>query len=201
MLCFSKKPPLPLRRSDLMARLFIGVDIPSNIASALRPLQAGVRGAKWRTEENCHLTLRFIGEINSSLERDIDIALGQISAPAFTLRLKGVGVFGKRRPRSLWAGIEGEGALMRLAAKIETTLQKIGIEPERRKYSPHVTLTYLSGARPAMVNDYLAAHTGFQSAAFDVTEFILYESFTGKGASHYVKRWTYDLIEHAHIAE
>jgi len=176
-----------------MARLFTGIHIPPAIAAALLPLQAGVAGAKWRPLENLHLTLRFIGDADAVMQDDIDSALAEINAPGFTLRLKGVGAFGRRAPRALWAGVEKEGALIHLAAKIEIALQKIGCPPEHRTYSPHVTLAYMRGARQRHVNDYVAAHAGFESAPFEVDRFFLYQSHLGKGASHYVAERVYAL--------
>ena len=184
-----------------MARLFIGIEIPPDSAAALCALQSGIPGAKWRPRENFHLTLRFIGEADGPLGHDIDSTLGQINAHAFTLRLHGVGSFGHDRPRAVWAGVQKNDALMHLASKVETALQKSGLKPAQRKYMPHVTLAYLKNARPDMVNDFVAAHSNFESADFEVTQFILYESFTGTNTSQYVKRLTYDLITNEYGAE
>ena len=86
-------------------RLFAGIALPDDVAQSLAALQAGVPGARWQTREQLHLTLRFIGEADGRAATAIDDALTTISAPAFSLELKGVGSFGGRRPHALWAGV------------------------------------------------------------------------------------------------
>ena len=176
-----------------MSRLFVGIGIPGNVATDLLPLQYGIQGAKWRPQENFHITLRFIGEADRRMMRDIDSALGQIQAYAFELKLKGVGQFGGKFPRAVWSGVEDTSMISHLASKVEAAMQRIGFEPERRKYVPHVTLAYLKQARSESVDQYVAAHTAFESSLFDVESFFLYESHMGKHASHYVRCAEYQL--------
>ncbi len=176
-----------------MSRLFVGIALPAAVTRQLQHLQTGLAGARWRPVENFHITLRFIGDVPPPLERDIDIALADLQAPAFQIRLGGIGYFGKSRPKAVWSAVDDQGALKHLAAKVETALQRIGLVPETRKFLPHVTLAYLRGARLGQVKDYVAAHSGFHSPPFDVERFVLYQSHLGKGASHYVKRCEYDL--------
>ena len=178
-----------------MARLFVGLEIPAAIRSQLLRLQSGVPGARWRPEENIHLTLRFIGEVDAHMQRDIESALDHIEAPAFELRLHGAGQFGNERPRALWTGVENGEAVSHLAKKIESALQRIGLEPERRKFTPHVTLAYLKGTRRGDVDTYVGEHADFRSDMFNVEQFVLFQSHMGKGASHYVARAHYPLTD------
>ncbi len=176
-----------------MARLFTGIALPPDICDQLIALQGGVPGARWRPRENLHATLAFIGEVNSHTERDIEDTLERIETPAFDIRLKGTGQFGKGRPHTLWAGIEELGELSHLAGKVVTALKQLGLKIENRKYIPHVTIARLRNARRDDVSAFVASHNGFASDYFHVDRFVLYQSHMGKGVSHYVKNAEYTL--------
>src|SRR5690348_3750710 len=120
-------------------RLFVALPLPDDVAQGLLMLQSGVPGARWSTREQLHLTLRFIGEADGRDANAIDEALATISAPRFTLELKGVGAFGGKNPRALWAGVAPNEALIHLQRKIESAIQRLGFPAEERKYTPHVT--------------------------------------------------------------
>ncbi|MCG8440986.1 MAG: RNA 2',3'-cyclic phosphodiesterase, partial [Caulobacterales bacterium] len=96
-------------------RLFAGLSIPDEAADRLAPMMRGVRGAAWRPRENLHVTLRFFGEIDESLARDLDHELAEIRVAPFDLTLKGAGWFGGERPHALWVGVEETESLRRLA--------------------------------------------------------------------------------------
>jgi 2'-5' RNA ligase len=169
-----------------MIRLFVAIPLPETVRDQLAGLCAGVRGARWNPPENMHLTLRFIGEVEEPSFADIAGVLSMIEARAFPLRFRGVGQFGdRRRARVLWAGVAGSEPLRALRGRIEGLLQRAGIAPEGRRYSPHVTLARLKATRPAHVAPFLAAHGGFESTAFQADRFILYSSHLGQaGAIH-----------------
>src|SRR5215469_9521767 len=118
-----------------MIRLFVALEIPDAVRTRLMLLQGGVPGARWASDEQMHLTLRFVGEVDENVAHDIDDALAGIRAPAFALELAGVGEFGGKNPRALWAGVRGGDALLHLQKKVETALQRIGLTPEERKFS------------------------------------------------------------------
>ena len=176
-----------------MPRLFVGLSIPEAAGRALGRLQSGLRGAKWRPPENFHLTLRFIGDVDNHLFGEASSALGGVAAPAFEMALSGVGFFGDRRPRAVWAGVEAPPALDHLNAKIEIVCQRIGLAPEGRKFSPHVTLAYLRGARRDDVAAYAAAFGLFRTQPFQVEAFHLYSSQMGNEASVYRIEESYSL--------
>jgi 2'-5' RNA ligase len=174
-------------------RLFTALALPDPVADSLLALEAGVPGARWQRREQLHLTLRFIGEVDGRDAASIDDALATISAPAFTMELKGVGSFGGRVPRDLWAGVRASEPLVHLHRKIESALQRIGLEPDGRKFTPHVTLARLKGAHNGTVADYLTDHALYASAPFPVNVFILYSSKLTSNGSIYRPEKAYPL--------
>src|SRR5436305_12787539 len=117
-----------------MIRLFVALDLPEDIRARLLALQGGVPGARWSTNEQLHLTLRFIGEVDGNVAHDVDDALAVIREPPFSLELSGVGEFGGKKPRALWAGVKTNDALLHLQRKIETARQRSGHPPEQLNY-------------------------------------------------------------------
>ena len=126
-----------------MPRLFTGLEIPPQVAQSLAMMRGGLPGARWIDPENYHLTLRFIGDIDDGLARDIASLLGGVQRAPFELRLDGLSSFGGRKPRALVAAAVPVAPLMDLHAEHERLLQRLGLEPEGRKYTPHVTLARL----------------------------------------------------------
>ncbi len=159
-----------------MPRLFVGIVPPTPVKAQLLSLMAGVPGARWQTEDQLHLTLRFIGDVEGPVLADIELALRDIRVAAFDLKLSGVGQFGDKRPHVIWAGLVESAPLHRLAGKVEQVLQRQGLPPETRKYTPHVTLARLKNPNRGRVFQYLSDHALFRSDPFGVTSFHLYES-------------------------
>jgi RNA 2',3'-cyclic 3'-phosphodiesterase len=176
-----------------MMRLFVALALPDDVAEGLALLQAGVPGARWSTRDQLHLTLRFIGEVDGSDAAAIDDALATIKAPKFSIALRGVGEFGGKSPRALWAGV-GEGdAVMHLQRKIEVALQRIGLPAEERKFKPHVTLARLRAAPRGRVLDFLADHALYASRSFEIGAFILSSSHLTPSGSLYRAERAYQL--------
>jgi RNA 2',3'-cyclic 3'-phosphodiesterase len=169
-----------------MIRLFAAITPPESVRLRLAALCAGVPGAKWSKPDNLHLTLRFIGDVDGRTFGDIVDTLGQVAIQRFSLHLDGVGHFGEgRRVDTLWAGVKPNENLMRLQGKIETALQRLGLDPERRKFHPHITLARLRGAREERVAQFLVENGGFLSLAFPVEQYTLFSSYLARsGAIH-----------------
>ncbi|MDH3195501.1 MAG: RNA 2',3'-cyclic phosphodiesterase [Hyphomicrobiales bacterium] len=176
-----------------MPRLFTALEIPADIAFSLSLLRGGLPGARWIDPENYHVTLRFIGNVDGPVANDVADALRQISRPSFELALEGLGAFGNRRPRSLWAGIKPAPALNDLRAEVERSLQRIGLEPEHRRFTPHITLARLRGASEPDVAAYLTLRGNFQTASFPVGRFVLLSSKASRGGGPYVMEDAYPL--------
>jgi len=176
-----------------MLRLFVGIDFPPELKLRLSLLCADVPGARWVDPGNFHLTLRFIGEISEDLAADVDAALAGIKASRFALQLAGTGVFGGRRPHSLWVGVERSAELVRLRDKIEQALIRAGLEPEQRKFAPHVTLARLRDPELDRLGHFLAAHAQFRADPLPVDHFSLIASFPTKAGSIYEDQADYPL--------
>ena len=127
-----------------MPRLFTGLEIPDDIRESLSMLRGGLPGARWIDPENYHLTLRFVGDVDDVVAREIVFMLGQVQRRGFELRIDGVSSFGGRKPRAVVATVASSPAVMELQAEHERLMQRIGIEPEGRKFTPHVTLARLA---------------------------------------------------------
>ncbi|HEX5005986.1 MAG TPA: RNA 2',3'-cyclic phosphodiesterase [Hyphomonadaceae bacterium] len=174
-------------------RLFAAIPIPETIADRLSSLESEVPGASWRTTEQYHLTLRFFGEIDEALARDLDGELGQIVEAPFEIRLAGAGSFGGREPTALWAGVEAPPDLARLAAQCERAARRAGLAPEGRKYKPHVTLAYCRGTSDHDVALFQQDVGDFRTEPFWVDHFVMYSSQQTKSGSFYREEAVYPL--------
>ncbi|WBH17317.1 RNA 2',3'-cyclic phosphodiesterase [Sphingomonas radiodurans] len=177
-----------------MHRLFVALRPPSIIRDALVDTMDGVTDARWQDDEQLHLTLRFIGAVDRPVGEDVAASLTFIHAAAPTVSLAGVGQFDRRgKTDTLWAALMPHDALTALHHKIDQALVRIGLEPERRAFLPHITLARLArGANAeAEVECWLARHAGVTSAPFVLPHLILYESHLGRAGAEYepIARW------------
>ena len=175
-------------------RLFVGIAFPDDIRARLGELSGGLSDARWVKPENLHLSLRFIGEVPGGDERDIGQALQGVGGPAFDLTLKGLGFFDRRRRvHAVWAGVEKSEPLMRLQGKVAAALVCSGLEPEHRKFKPHVTLARMKNAPARDVGRFLESKGDFTAGPFPVGRFTLFRSHLGKDGSHYEALANYPL--------
>jgi 2'-5' RNA ligase len=184
-----------------MIRLFVALRPPPAIRALLAVTMGGVIGARWQDDDQIHLTLRFIGEVEHPLADDIVAMLGQIHAQAPTIALAGVGRFERRgATTTLWAGVTPHDALAALHRKVDQACIRAGMPAEHRAYLPHVTLARLArGAAGPDAERWIADHAGLASAPFDLPHLILYESrLTADGARYEpVMRWPLGTSERA----
>lgn len=178
-----------------MLRLFVGIGFPPELKLQLSLLHSAIPGARWVDPGNFHLTLRFIGETDGAVAADIDDGLARLRARRFTLQLAGTGVFGGGdKPRSLWVGVERRPELVALRDKIEQALVRVGLAPEPRKFSPHVTLARLHNPALDKLSGFLAAHAQFRAEPLPVEGFSLIASFQTKAGSVYEDQADYPLL-------
>ncbi|RAK57441.1 RNA 2',3'-cyclic phosphodiesterase [Phenylobacterium deserti] len=177
-----------------MIRLFAAVPIPQDIGLALVRRQTGLDGARWRTLDQLHVTLRFFGEVREDVARDLDGELSAIGGGPFELELQGAGAFGEGDEiRAIWAGVVDNPALKHLAQACESAARRVGLKPEKRNYRPHVTLAYLRHADPAKVAAWIQGNNLLRSPPMAVESFGLYSSVLAKEGAHYRLEAEYPL--------
>ena len=166
-----------------MHRLFVAIRPPQRIRDLLLGAMGGISGARWQTEDQLHLTLRFIGEVDRHRAGDVHAALGAIHHPRFEVALAGLGTFDRRgQPETVWAGVAPQEPLKTLHKKIDQAIARVGIEPDQRAYFPHITLARLKRSS-GRVRDLIEQSGGLTSEPFRVERFILFESkLTPEGA-------------------
>ena len=174
-----------------MPRLFTGLEIPPDVAQSLAMLRGGLPGARWIDPENYHLTLRFIGDVDDAVAREVASTLRPGKRAGFDLHVEGLKSFGGNKPRALVATVAPVPTLLEMQAEQERLMQRIGLEPEGRKYTPHVTLARLRDTSNREVAEYLSARGFFRTAAFHINRFVLFSSRASTGGGPYIVEASY----------
>src|SRR6266699_1406502 len=159
-----------------MPRLFVGLEIPREVGHTLSLLRGGLPGARWIDPENYHITLRFIGDIDDRLAHEIALLLDGVKRRSFEVRFGGLAAFGGRKPRAIVVGVEPIQPLVELQAELERLMQRLGLEPEGRKFTPHVTLARLRDVSSRDVAEYLSTRAMIAPLPFGVSRFVLFSS-------------------------
>ncbi len=137
-------------------------------------MSAGVRK---QPAEQMHITLRFLGETSAAKTEVIKTKLAAGRVSAFTVRVEGAGAFPEKgRPKIIWAGVEKTKLLMRLQQRIEEVCVSSGFAPEKRAFTPHVTIGKVKKARTKKVRKWINQHKKLNVAEFYTDRFVLYES-------------------------
>jgi 2'-5' RNA ligase len=176
-----------------MPRIFTGLEIPPGIAQTLSMLRGGLPGARWIDPENYHVTLRFIGDVDDTIAHEVASMLGRVRRRELELRFDGLVSFGGRRPRAVVTTLAPTPALMELQAEHERLMQRVGLDPEGRKYTPHVTLARLRDSSSWQVADYLATRALLQAPSFKASRFVLFSSRASVGGGPYIVEAAYPL--------
>jgi len=190
--------------STLPMRLFVALDIPETIrqriASFIEEVRALVPVVRWVAPESLHVTLKFIGERPDAMVPRIEESLRKISSPAIQISFRGCGFFPtEKSARVFWIGIEAGSDLNQLATRLEGELRPLGIEDEKRAFSPHLTLARagnVSGAperqpsdksnrRFSLLQAKLRAMPPLDFGRMNAIEFFLYRSqLSSRGAQY-----------------
>jgi len=176
-----------------MPRLFTGLEIPPDVRHRLSAYRGGLSGARWVEPENYHITLRFIGDVDEATARDLIEALAE-SRPRgmLAVTLDGLGTFGGSRPRVVHAHAKATPDFLDLQAEQERLLTRAGLEPEGRRFRPHVTLARLKNAAAGDVARYLSERP-FPALSFTAERAVLYSSRASVGGGPYVVEAAYPL--------
>jgi 2'-5' RNA ligase len=176
-----------------MPRLFAGIELPEDIQDMLADLETPIPGVRWLEGDALHMTLRFAGDIDNRAAADLADELSRIEVRAFDMRLKGLGTFGAKEPRALWAGVEAGPQLESLARACERAARNAGLAPETRAFKPHVTIARLKNPRIEALARFLARHGAFQSPTFVINRFVLLSSRPKVGGGPYIVEDAYPL--------
>ncbi len=191
-------------------RIFIGVDLDSEIRARIERFVEGVRGfapdARWARPESLHITLKFIGEQTAAqveaIVQTIEAWLRRVEAGAFEIRCAGYGFFPSvKAPRVFWIGIQAGPELGELAARIDEAVAELGVAREDCPYSPHLTLARAGGGSGApkwragdganktfaVLEKRLGAMGELDFGTMSVREFILYRSQLSPAGSKYTR--------------
>ncbi len=177
-----------------MPRLFVALPVPEEIADQLLPLQSGVPDARWVPAENFHITLCFAGEVPGGTRRDLEEELADIAGPPFAVAIAGVEQFNSgKQPRALVATVERSDRLDWLHQKVSTVARNCGIELERRKFRPHVTLARFGSKAETghHLAQFMASHSTLRIGPWIADHFALYSSRTGRNGSIYTEEAAY----------
>jgi 2'-5' RNA ligase len=179
-----------------MPRLFIALPVPEDVSDELTALQSGVPDARWVPVENFHITLCFAGEVQGGTMRDLEEELSDIAGPRFPVAIAGVEQFSSgKQPRALVALVERSDRLDWLQQKVSTVARNCGIEIERRKFRPHVTLArFPNGAETGHhIAQFMASFSTFRAGPWLADHFALYSSRPGGSGRIYTEKAAYDL--------
>ena len=136
----------------------------------------GISGARWQNDDQLHLTMRFIGEIDRHRAIDIHAALGAIHHDCFELAAHRFNSFQKRgKTGAVWTAVTSHTTLKRLHNKIDQALRRIGIPPDERTFIPHITLARLNRSS-GPIDGFIDFSGGFSTPAFPIEWFGLFES-------------------------
>ena len=185
--------------SARMIRLFTALSLPQDLRFQISSLRAGIDNARWVKPENLHITVRFIGEVREDLADIIINNLAFVSAPTVPIELKGTGHFSSRGiVRALWVGVAMGPALSFLQLKVDKCLLTAGLAPERRRYTPHITVARPRTAHSKRIREWLETTGGFSASTYQADTLTLYQSHLGRKGPAYIPLAQYPLDFDSH---
>ena len=181
-------------------RSFIAIELPVDMRNQFRILEEELKNklnipASWVKPENCHITLKFLGNITGTNLPQITNALTAVTqdTPPFYLELDAPSAFpGTKHPRILWVGLRGDvPQLLSLHKRVDESLHRVGFIPEHRLFSPHLTLCRIRENLPAAIcNDIgniLTAVKIENNVRFKIVELTLFKSQLTPGGPVYTR--------------
>ena len=170
-------------------RLFVAIDLPEAVKDSLVRLDPKIRGARWLSTDQVHLTVSFFGSVGLAVEEKLREKLGDIRWSAFYLPVAGLGMFPTRgRPNIIWIGVgAGHPHLFQLHKRVQEAALAAGLEPDLRPWHPHITLARCRDVSAESVRPFLKAHADFDAGMIHVESFCLYSSALTPAGSTYTQ--------------
>lgn len=181
----------------IMPRLFTAIQVPDQIAQNLALKKGKLKNARWIDQEDYHLTLSFLGDISDLEAEKAADKLGEIQHKPFEVCIDCMDVFGSKKPRTLFAGVRCDEALVNLQAKHDWAMKQVGLTMQTRKYAPHVTLARLSRVKPGDVPQFMSQYAGiggeFSPLVFTATGYALFSARNSTGGGPYLVEQEFDF--------
>ena len=178
-----------------MIRLFVAINLPSDMADQIDMLCFGIPGARWISPEDYHLTLSFIGEVNKHTFNDIRSCLSNLDGNSFFLKPLEINCFYARgRPKILNLSFEKNPGINNLRKKINYNLSRRNISIHRKKFTPHVTIARLTNTPANRVATFLGTASLPNTDPIQINSFHLYSSQLTKSGSIYQIEESYPLV-------
>jgi 2'-5' RNA ligase len=179
-------------------RLFVAIeiafDIREKIEAYISKLKPALHNARWVRPEGLHITLKFLGNVADERHVEIEREVSKIMAPKFSLTVHDVGVFpNTKSPRVLWAGLKAGPELEALAQHVDEAMTRLGFAPEKRAFTPHVTLARFNERQNKSDLAFLTSELQPDFGTMTATEFHLYESKLSPQGSRYSKLASFSL--------
>ncbi|MEP1207060.1 MAG: RNA 2',3'-cyclic phosphodiesterase [Rhizobiaceae bacterium] len=178
-----------------MPRLFTGLEVPSPARLMLNLKQVGLSGIRWIDPADFHITLRFIGDVDHRQANDIVEFLSQRSWTAPHITIGELKCFGGSKPTALYAQVRPDDALLELAAGQERLMQRLGLAPDPRRFTPHITIGRCKNLSANSMAHYLSQHGAAQAGLeFLPARFALYSARESRGGGPYKIVQTWPLL-------
>lgn len=171
-----------------MLRIFVGLNLPDSVKEQLGSYCCNLE-TEWVKRENMHITMSFVGEVDRVSYRTLLSELERIDFHKFSLKVKGVGYFkSKKGPRVIWAGIDKSSDLYKLKDEIDAVLEELGINFDKRKFHPHITLARPKNVTYDAFNKYMEEVSKDETFELPVESFEVFSSkLTDDGVSYSVE--------------
>jgi 2'-5' RNA ligase len=124
-------------------------ELNSRLTEVQRELMEEHANAKWDTPDKFHITLKFLGDVDSAdiTELADSLSIAASALPSFQLVYSSIGAFPDLvHPKVIWAGAELNEPLVTLQREIDSVCERLGFPRETRAFHPHITLGRVKGS-------------------------------------------------------
>ncbi|MCI4662243.1 MAG: RNA 2',3'-cyclic phosphodiesterase [Neomegalonema sp.] len=176
-----------------MIRSFVALPIPIAVADAIDDIQCDLRGANWQPEENLHITLSFLGDLDRHRLDDLHSALDTVMIETFEVALQGVGHFGGHDARLAFVDLAPNAPLRALHERVETAARSAQIDLPAKRYRPHVTVARWRRGEVSAPNlkAWCERNNLFSAPPFEVAGFSLLRSDLSRDGALYTEMARY----------